>query len=181
VSVLRAFKLVFSSKALIVNIINDEDNHNSKDYNFQTYNWDEWLKIPINSRDITISSVNFDVKVPEVIVLARYDEFHKRGIRLTKRNIFIRDQYRCQYSGKQMTKSELDIDHVLPVSRGGKNEWENMVVCSKKINRKKGSKTPKEAGLNLIKKPSKPIYEKVFIDPLEKKPKSWDYFIKENY
>lgn len=85
--------------------------------------------------------------------------------------------HNCQYTGKQVSQSKADIDHVIPRSRGGKNSWENMVVCSKELNRAKGNKTPKEAGLKLIKKPGKPSDRQLLFDPKLQIPSSWEKFI----
>jgi 5-methylcytosine-specific restriction endonuclease McrA len=164
---IRAFKLLFADKASVVNTDT-----------YFTYNWDEWVKIPTTEDDNIVKSVHFDIKVPEVIVLLKYDKTHKKNVRLTKKNIFIRDNYHCQYTGKQISRKEADIDHVIPRSKGGKNSWDNMVVCSKSINRKKGDKTPKEAGLKLIKTPSKPNYDQLMIDPKMNIPESWKKFIR---
>ena len=70
-----------------------------------------------------------------------------------------------------------DIDHIIPRSKGGKNTWDNMVVCSKEINRKKADKTPEQAGLKLIKKPAKPDSGRIILDPRGNYPKSWSKFI----
>jgi len=164
---IRAFTLLFANKASAV----DPEN-------FYAYNWEDWLKRTIKETDKIVHTVHSAVIVPEVIVLSKYDKVHKKSLRLTKRNIYLRDAYTCQYTGKQMSQSESDIDHIIPRSRGGKNTWDNMVVCSKDINRKKGDKTPVEAGLKLIKSPVKPSYDYLLIDPKKKVPESWKKFIK---
>ena len=133
---IRAFKLIFANKASAVD-----------SNNFYAYGWDEWVKLPIKEEYKTINTVKYKVIVPEVIVLSKYDKIFKKNLRLTKKNLFLRDGFQCQYTGKRVSKSTADIDHVIPRSRGGKNKWDNMVVCSKELNRKKGDKTPHEAGL----------------------------------
>lgn len=169
ISAQRAFKLIFAGKSSAID---------SETY--YAYNWEDWVKQPIKEGDYTISSPNFVVKVPEVIVLSHYDKVYKKNVKLTKRNIYIRDKYKCQYTGKQVSQSESDIDHVIPRSQGGKNTWDNMVVCSKDVNRRKGDKTPEQAGLKLIKKPKKPKYDGLLIDPKMNIPESWNKFIKGN-
>ncbi len=166
---IRAFKLFFAGKASAVD-----------GETFYAYDWGEWLKQPISDSDAVINSVQYAVKVPEVIVLSKYDKVFRKNVKLTKRNIYIRDNYKCQYSGKRIPTSEADIDHVIPKSQGGLNSWDNMVVCTKEINRKKGNKTPEQAGLKLIKKPRKPSSDVLLIDPKLKVPESWGKFIKVN-
>ena len=102
------------------------------------------------------------------------------SIKLTKRNIYIRDKYRCQYTGKQLKFNEANIDHVVPKAKGGKNTWDNLVVCSKDINSIKGDKTNEEAGLKLIKKPTKPSTDSPYklFDTRFNMPESWSKFIK---
>lgn len=166
ITVKRAFKLVFSERASIV--LPDD---------YSVYNWEEWSKIAVPATEDGIQTTRNRIKIPEVIVLLRYDKIHQKGVRLTKKNIFLRDKYICQYTGKQMKGSEADIDHVVPKSKGGKSTWDNLVVCSKEINRLKRDRTPEEAGLTLIKQPAKPSYEKLMVDPKMDIPESWRKFI----
>ncbi len=168
ITAIRAFKLLFADKA---SAVNPED--------YQVYNWDEWIKTSVLETDYIVKSVKYDVRVPEIIVLLKYDKVYRKGVKLTKRNIYIRDGFKCQYSGKQVSNSEADIDHVVPRSKGGRNSWDNMVVCSKQLNRKKGNRTPEQAGLKLIKKPKKPDYKQLMLDPRLDNPPSWSKFIKE--
>ena len=169
ISAQRAFKLFFAGKASAV----DSET-------FYAYKWGEWLKQPISEDDAVVHSVQYAIKVPEVIVLSKYDKVFRKNVKLTKRNIYIRDKYFCQYSGKRIPSAEADIDHVIPKSQGGINSWENMVVCTKEINRMKGNKTPGQAGLKLIKKPIKPSSDMLLIDPKLNVPDSWSKFIKVN-
>lgn len=64
--------------------------------------------------------------------------------------------HNCCYTGKKLSKKELTLDHILPVSRGGKNTWENLVTCHKDLNVWKGNRTPEECGLKLLTKPTRP-------------------------
>jgi 5-methylcytosine-specific restriction endonuclease McrA len=74
----------------------------------------------------------------------------------TKQNIFKRDKYTCGYSGRKLQKNELSVDHILPISRGGGNTWENLITCAKEVNTFKDNRTPQECGLKLLWKPGKP-------------------------
>lgn len=166
-SVKRCLKLVFADKA---SIVDPED--------YTVYSWEQWAKMDSAGDKYGIQTTSNRIKIPEVIVLSSYDKVFRKDLRLTKRNIYMRDKYRCQYTGKQVSHSEADIDHVIPRSRGGKNSWDNMVVCSKEINRLKANRTPEEAGLTLIKQPSKPETDNLLIDPKLDQPASWAKFIK---
>jgi hypothetical protein len=166
ITVKRAFVLAFANRASIV--LPDD---------YSVYDWEKWCKIPPAEGEQSILTATSAVKIPEVIVLLRYDKLHTRGVRLTKRNIFLRDGHICQYTGKQVKASEADIDHIIPKSRGGKSAWDNMVVCSKDVNRRKADRTPEEAGLQLIRKPSKPAATRLLFDPKKGCPASWDKFL----
>jgi 5-methylcytosine-specific restriction endonuclease McrA len=90
-------------------------------------------------------SVTTRIAIPVVVRLTNLvRKIHKRKIQWSKRNIMIRDNYTCTYCGD---KDDLDIDHVLPSSQGGKNTWENCVTSCRTCNRKKRDRTPKEAGM----------------------------------
>ncbi|MCH7734918.1 MAG: HNH endonuclease [Chloroflexi bacterium] len=78
--------------------------------------------------------------------------FHQR--RLSRKEVFIRDRYRCQYCGRQIRK--LTLDHVVPRSRGGAHSWQNVVSACSDCNHKKAGRTPKEAGMGLLRKPRTP-------------------------
>jgi 5-methylcytosine-specific restriction endonuclease McrA len=74
--------------------------------------------------------------------------------RLTRREAFIRDKYRCQYCGNEVRP--LTLDHVVPRVRGGKHEWENVVTACMGCNHRKAGRTPREAGMTLLSKPTRP-------------------------
>ena len=105
-----------------------------------------------------IHSVSFSVKLPSVVRLLWLVKRPKTPIRFSRQNIYARDKYACQYCGKKFPSEELSYDHVIPKSRGGKTEWSNIVTCCFHCNRKKGGRTPKEARMKLIRKPSFPAW-----------------------
>lgn len=144
---------------------------------YEVYTWEQWISLLPSLGEKYIQAVNRQVKLPEVILLTKYGKVPEGDVRLTKKNIFIRDKYKCQYSGEVLSPSTADIDHIIPRSKGGTNEWGNLVVSSKKINRKKGNRTPEEAGLKLLKKPKKPDYKSIIFDPRKKIPECWEKFI----
>lgn len=170
-SVKRCLKLIFADKASIVD---------PADY--AVYSWLEWVEVDTDGAKDVLHTTKSDVKTPEVIVLLKYDKVFTKDLRLTKKNIYIRDKYRCQYTGKQLNYEDANIDHVIPRARGGKNTWDNLVVCSKEINNIKGDKTNAEAGLKLIRKPVKPTAggPHKLLDPKFKYPESWGKFIRSN-
>jgi len=125
-----------------------------------------------------IHSVSFAIKLPAVVRLLRFVRRPKRPVRFCRQNIYIRDDYRCQYCGSQFPSPELTWDHVLPRARGGKTEWENIVSCCIECNRKKGGRIPSEASMALVRRPSRPEWLPILKITLQFRhmPQSWrDY------
>lgn len=102
-----------------------------------------------------IRTVTEEYTYPSVIRLRRYINLPYTRIVLTRRNIFKRDSNKCQYCG---STHQLTIDHVIPRSRGGKDTWENLVTACSECNLKKGDRTPREANMELKRRPFKPIH-----------------------
>jgi 5-methylcytosine-specific restriction endonuclease McrA len=80
----------------------------------------------------------------------------KKNIPFSRYNIFLRDNWTCQYCGKVKKTNQLNWDHVFPKSRGGKTNWENIVSSCYPCNEKKRDRTPEEAKMKLLRKPVKP-------------------------
>lgn len=93
------------------------------------------------------------IYVPSVIRLVNYAKVpYKRPIP-SRNNIFTRDQHRCMYCGSKGGKIVLELEHIIPKSRGGPSSWENMVCSCHACNQKKRDMTPEEAGMKLIHRP----------------------------
>ena len=108
--------------------------------------------------DREIRSVSFSIKLPSVIRLLRYITIRRHFDRVpfSRVNIYARDGHRCQYCGRQYPVPDLTFDHVVPVSQGGRKDWENIVTCCVTCNRRKGGRTPAQAGLRVIRPPRRP-------------------------
>ncbi|HEY9839101.1 MAG TPA: HNH endonuclease [Candidatus Obscuribacterales bacterium] len=101
-----------------------------------------------------LRSVSERFPIPKVIrLLCKLVRQITPRVTYTRKNIHIRDNYTCQYCGSTST---LTLDHVMPVSRGGKSSWENVVTACYPCNSRKGSRTPDEAGMKLAMPPKKP-------------------------
>ncbi|RLC41644.1 MAG: HNH endonuclease [Candidatus Coatesbacteria bacterium] len=98
--------------------------------------------------------INGEFKVPSVIRIMRYINPFKRKVKFSRANIIKRDGGRCQFCGKK--SKNLTIDHVIPLSMGGKHSWENCVACCPECNIKKGDRTPEMANMELLSKPKEP-------------------------
>jgi len=89
-------------------------------------------------------------QIPTVVVAVNYARVPKKRPRLCAKTIRERDGNSCQYSGKLLRPDEGSLDHVLPRSRGGKDEWGNLVWSDRTVNARKGNRLPHEAGLKLL-------------------------------
>ena len=118
--------------------------------------WDEWIMLPIRESDNAVQTVRGAIRVPTVIVALNFAKVPKKRPKLCAKAIRERDGNRCQYTGKLLRPNEGSLDHVLPRSRGGKDEWVNLVWSDKAVNAKKGNRLPHEAGLKLLTAPRAP-------------------------
>jgi hypothetical protein len=91
--------------------------------------------------------------LPSVIRLRFYHHVPTKLPVVSRKNILVRDGYRCMYCGLSKAGGDLELEHVIPKSRGGKNSWDNLVAACRKCNAKKDDKTPEEAGMKLIRRP----------------------------
>ncbi len=122
----------------------------------RAFDFKSWAELSAEVNDETVGVVGKSIKIPRVLLLAGYDRLPRRSVRFSRMNILLRDKFTCQYCGKKFKKSDLNIDHVIPRSRGGKTHWENIVASCIPCNLKKGGRLPKEAGMKLLHKPVKP-------------------------
>src|SRR6185436_20924380 len=96
------------------------------------------------------------LRVPRVLHLRRYERIRRPTIRLTRKNLMLRDGHQCQYCARRPPVRDLNIDHVIPRSRGGQDSWENLVTACRLCNLRKGWRTPDEASMRLIRAPIAP-------------------------
>ena len=106
--------------------------------------------------DHDIHAVSIIIKVPAVVRLLRAFRRHAKPVKFSRVNIYARDNYKCQYCARKASISDLTYDHVVPRSQGGMTEWTNIVTCCYLCNRKKGGRTPQEAGMRLLANPTQP-------------------------
>jgi 5-methylcytosine-specific restriction endonuclease McrA len=101
-----------------------------------------------------IRSVADVFPLPSVVRMVYLVRRPRPRLRLSRREVFARDRYTCQYCGRQ-TK-DLTLDHVVPRYKGGKHIWENLVSACKVCNHKKAGRTPTEARMKLLHQPFQP-------------------------
>jgi 5-methylcytosine-specific restriction endonuclease McrA len=148
---------------------------------YEAYDFGDWAELSRLSDGPTISTPLLRLRVPEIIVLRRYNGFPRRGVAFSRRNIYRRDRYTCQYCGARPGSELLSIDHVLPRSRGGRSTWENCVLACLACNKRKANRTLDESGLVLPKAPVRPTWNGVLEVAVGSRRASWEKFVSEQY
>lgn len=151
VGIRHAFALLFREDAQVIDASENGQN---------TYDIEEWLTYslenpPAKACDALLTT-RFPVRIPDVLILNDYDRLPMKEARLSRESIFERDEYTCQYCGGKHSADELNIDHVIPRERGGRNTWENLVTSCIRCNERKANRLPHEAGMRLQRRPRKP-------------------------
>jgi len=93
------------------------------------------------------------VYLPSVIRLRVYRHVPVRMQIVTRKNIYVRDGYHCNYCGHKFSGEHLTLDHIIPKAQGGRSTWENLTAACKDCNQRKDDQTPEEAGMPLIRRP----------------------------
>jgi len=173
-TVKRGMSLVFRGHARVV----DEES-------YQIHTWESWLsqhaepKTPADDNEAGfIQTVSLKIRLPRVITLGHFNGVPSQQLAYSRRALFRRDNYQCQYCGCQPGVKQLTIDHVMPRSRGGPTDWLNCVIACVRCNVRKSNRTPEECGQPLKRKPFKPNWLDGFKNPDGSLPDVWAKFVK---
>ena len=151
VGVERAFSLLLQDHAQVIY---------TGDENFRLMDSAAWLALSLEASpedsEAYIQTVQLRIRLPNVLLLRRYDKLPTQEIKFTRDNLFERDDYRCQYCGNHFDAVHLNMDHVIPRDRGGRTSWENIVTSCIKCNSRKANRLPHQANMHLIRKPERP-------------------------
>src|ERR1700674_1208280 len=142
-SVRRAFTLLYKGHVRAV------------DSEYRTYDFENWMDIPVQANDHYVRTPSRKILIPHVVQLLAFDRLPRQEVKFSRGNIYLRDGNRCQYCGRKFSSSELSLDHVVPISRGGKSTWENVVCACLPCNVRKGNKLPSESDMHLIRHPTR--------------------------
>ena len=149
-------------------------------HDFQQYDWADWSQLQPLDGEPFIQAIHQRLRVPEVLSLTEYDRLPQMDVAFSRRNLFKRDHYQCQYCGVQPGGDDLTIDHVLPRSRGGLSTWENCVLACVECNKRKANHMLGEVGMKLKKLPIRPKWKPLYA--ISSMPiASWTKFISEAY
>ncbi|MCB9465239.1 MAG: HNH endonuclease [Candidatus Eisenbacteria bacterium] len=148
---------------------------------YSLHDFDSWASLRPEDNEPAISTVKLRIKVPEVLLLTQYGAFPRRRVTFSRKNLYRRDLYTCQYCGAKPALHDLSVDHVVPRSRGGTSTWENCVLACLRCNRKKANRTLRESGLRLTRAPREPRWSPFVTIPVAQRRTSWEQFISNEY
>ncbi|MFZ2493549.1 MAG: HNH endonuclease [Thermoanaerobaculia bacterium] len=151
------------------------------DSQYRTYEFVEWADIPVQPSDTFVSTPRRNILIPLVVQLLVFDKMPRQEVKFSRANIYLRDQNRCQYCGRKFPSSELSLDHVVPISRGGKSTWDNVVCACLPCNVRKGNKLLSEYGARLIRAPLRPRWHPLHRLQGRTYPEIWKNFLDEAY
>lgn len=142
------------------------------------HDFESWSQLAAEDGATSLGTSRGPIRIPRVVQLVHFDRMPRSTIRLTRRNIFLRDGHTCQYCGRRATTRELNLDHVHPRSRGGPMSWENVVCSCRPCNLRKGGRTPAEANMRLLRKPIRPRWSPILALAFSPgRPKEWEPFL----
>lgn len=168
-TVAKVLVMVWAEKARVVDPVN-----------YETYDWSDWSKLRPREGEDAIQAVHFTLRVPEVVTLIGYDRLPAARVTFNRRNLFRRDQHRCQYCGGRPGSEELTIDHVVPRSQGGESRWDNCVLACLACNKRKANRTPQQARMRLARPPVQPAWTPLYVAHPQSV-SSWAKFLREAY
>jgi len=150
---------------------------------YETFLIDRWIERSIERSDeLTAEEVirtpNIAIEVPEVVILSEYGGVPFTEVNWSRRNLYKRDSYTCQYCNTPGSPGDLTIDHIKPRSRGGRNGWTNCVTSCLSCNTFKADKPLRETGMKLIKEPKTPKWQPIAGMIPKEHPESWSKFLK---
>ena len=147
---------------------------------YQLYTWSDWTRLRPLDDEPFVQAVSFRLRVPEIVTLNEYDRLPAKAVSFSRRNVFKRDRFTCQYCGLQPGTGELTIDHVLPRSHGGESTWENCVLACLNCNKRKADRIPQQANMRLRHVPGRPRWKPLYA-PQDVRIESWEKFVSEAY
>ena len=136
---------------------------------FDSYDFESWCDLSRMTSlekqpgEDFLRAVGFEIQVPRIARLTRFDRMPSQAVKFNRKNLFARDDHQCQYCGKSEPTHKLSLDHVVPRSHGGPTTWENIVCCCLRCNSRKGGRTPKQAHMQLLSRPTKPQFNPMMI------------------
>ena len=133
----------------------------------------------LEEHDWQINSANHKIPAPSVIRLKDRTVVISKFLKFSRINIYARDKSVCQYCSEKFSNTKLTLDHVIPKSLGGRTTWENIATCCQKCNFEKADRTPHQAKMKLIKKPTYPSSISLIDKYCSKQvPVNWNFYLR---
>ncbi len=151
---------------------------------FFNYSLELWLELSLlrseeESDTNWIQSSRQPVEIPKIVRLLRYNKFPGVTLRFSRKNLYLRDNRQCQYCGQSLKLDQLSLDHVHPRSQGGDTSWENIVCSCTRCNTRKGCRTPREANMQLLTKPTRPNpFQSITLNAEDENLEVWQPFLR---
>jgi len=151
--------------------------------------WERAVHLVFSNKVITlaeyeqkVSSPSISMKIPSVVVFKNNKRNRVKSARFSRKNVWVRDDGKCQYCGVHVDSKSYTIDHVIPKARGGTTSWNNVVTSCYSCNQKKGDKSLVQAGMKLLKPVVKPVSlpylgEAEYIENSSNMPDEWRYWL----
>ena len=170
-SVRRSLHLLCTGHGLVVQVDGEE--------RFRTHDLDSWIRHSASSmEEEMIHAARIALRVPKIVVLTFYDRLPRLEVRFSRRNVFLRDKFTCQYCEQVFPETQLNLDHVTPRDKGGRTTWENIVTSCFRCNTRKANKLPHEAGMHPRSRPFAPRWRPLFgLHENGLADESWSHFI----
>lgn len=182
VPVRRAVKMLYRGRVEAV--------ENEKGY-YVGYDFTNWAELSeykeqnkVEGEDYFYTGGGSKINAPVIIRTLYFSGIAYTKVSFTRKNIYLRDNYTCAYCGRKMKPEKLNLDHIIPKSRGGRSTWENVVCSCISCNTKKNNLTPHEANMKLLIKPIEPKYNILLNYDIPKKDKyymKWADFVDKVY
>jgi 5-methylcytosine-specific restriction endonuclease McrA len=147
---------------------------------YELYNLEKWIersKASDLDPECVVYTTRAAIEKPEIIILKEYGGIPFKQVNFTRRNLYKRDNYLCQYCVQGFTPRDLTIDHVVPRSRGGVNSWSNCVTSCEPCNSHKADRTPQECDMKLYRKPKMPKWTPIAGMLPSARPECWGKFL----
>ncbi len=170
-SVRRSLHLLCIGHAQVVQVDGDEC--------FNTHDLGSWIRHSAGCEgEDVVHGARIAIRAPKIVVLSMYDRLPRLEVRFSRRNVFLRDKFTCQYCAKTLPETQLNLDHVMPRDKGGRTTWENIVTSCFRCNTRKANKLPHEAGMHPRSKPFAPRWRPLFgLQENGLADESWKHFL----
>ena len=148
---------------------------------YEAHDFDSWSSVSAARSEPCIRTIALRIRVPEIIDLGLYDGMPRRTVAFSRRNLYRRDDFACQYCDVRPGSEELTIDHIVPRSVGGRTTWDNCVLACVACNKRKANRPLSKAGMRLLRKPAIPRWSWDVEISFGVRRTSWQTFLSERY